>query len=432
MVNRMDLSIFKGFTRLFFQTKVFLPMNILVLNCGSSSIKFQLFKMPDEVLLTQGKAEKNESGNTRFLMKVSGKNRKFQFTGFSYQENLNRILQELVRPSNNCLHALNELDVVGHRLIHSGDKNETKNVTVITPEVIAYMESCTLLAPLHYPANLEGIRTIGKLLPEVIQAGVFDTAFHTTLPPRAFLYGIPLHWYLNHGIRRHGFHGTSHKYAVQQTCKIAGLPLENSKIVSCHLGNGASLAAVKNGQSVDTSMGLTPVEGLLMGTRCGDIDAGVLVYLHENFNLSVSEIQKLVNNEGGLLGLSGISSDFRAVEEAARKKHKAAQTALDVYCYRVKKYIGAYAAAMGGIDALVFTGGVGENSVYARAEICSGLEFLGIRISQKLNAENNGSETVLNQPGAKVKIVIVPANEELMIAREVAGWIKNKRPGIFQ
>lgn len=406
-------------------------MNILVLNCGSSSIRFQVFKMPGEVLLMQGKAEKNESGNTDFWIKLSDKNRKFHFKGFSYQENLKRILKELIRPSNNCFFSLKELDVVGHRLIHSGKKYSTGEATAITPEVIAYMESCTSLAPLHYPANLEGIRTIGRLLPEVIQAGVFDTAFHSTLPPRAFLYGIPLHWYLEHDIRRYGFHGTSHKYAAQQACRITGLPLEKSKIVTCHLGNGASLAAVRNGQSVDTSMGMTPVEGLLMGTRCGDIDAGVLIYLQENFNLSVSEIQKLVNNEGGLLGLSGISSDYRAVEEAALGGNNDALNALDVYHYRVKKYIGAYAAAMGGIDALVFTGGVGENSAYARAEICSGLEFLGIRISKTLNAENNGSETVLNQPGARVKIAIVPANEELMIAREVTGWIKHNHPGIF-
>lgn len=401
-------------------------MNVLVLNCGSSSIKFQLFKMPAEVLLMKGKAEKNERGNTDFQLKFSDKNKQQQFDGFSYAENLKRILKELVEPSNSCLHSLSELDVVGHRLIHGGKTRKNEEVAAICEDLISHMESYVSLAPLHYPANLEGIRTIERLLPGVLQAGVFDTAFHQTLPPRAFLYGISLKWFVDHDIRKYGFHGTSHKYAARQACKIARLPLHRCKIVTCHLGNGASVTAVKNGESIDTSMGLTPVEGLLMGTRSGDIDAGVLIYLQENFNLSVSEIQKMVNNEGGLLGLSGVSSDFRAVEEAAGNNNKAAQTALGVYCYRVKKYIGAYAAAMGGIDALVFTGGIGENSSFARAEICSGLEFLGIAVSETLNTKNNGNEAIVSLPEAKVKVVVVPANEELEIAREVARWAKGK------
>jgi acetate kinase len=401
-------------------------MNVLVINCGSSSVKFQLFGMPGEQLLILGKAEKNEVGNTDFSFRTQVKNSKTEWPGFSFQENFKKILEEIVHPENKCLDSLNEIHAVGHRLIHGGEKGATGSAVEINPELISYMESCISLAPLHYPANLEGIRTVGKLLPGVLQAGVFDTAFHQTLPPQAFLYGIPLHWYKKHHIRRLGFHGTSHKYVSLRTYRITGLNPEKSKIISCHLGNGASVAAIKNGKSVDTSMGMTPVEGLLMGTRSGDIDGGLLGYLQENYNLSSGKIQQILNNEGGLLGLSGVSSDYRAVEEAASNGNKNAQTALDVYHYRVKKYIGAYAAAMGGIDALVFTGGIGENSFFARKQICSDLGFLGIRLSESLNKEKNGKEAVINEENGKVKVVIVPANEELMIAREVADWIKSK------
>jgi acetate kinase len=280
---------------------------------------------------------------------------------------------------------------------------------------------------LHYPSNIEGIEVITHNLPEVFQAGVFDTAFHTTLPEKAFLYGLPIEWYEKHRIRRYGFHGTSHKYASRKACEIAGLDYSKSKVVSCHLGNGASVAAVKNGKSVDTSMGLTPVEGLLMGTRCGDIDAGLLLNLQQNFELSSDDLQQILNKESGLLGLSGISSDYRAVEEEAQNGNKKAQTALDVYHYRIKKYIGAYAAALGGLDLLVFTGGVGQNSVNARKEICSELEFLGIQLSEKQNTGLNGTEAIIQRENANVKIVIIPANEELMIAREVAYLAKRKQ-----
>nr|MDA3872480.1 acetate/propionate family kinase [Kiritimatiellia bacterium] len=257
------------------------------------------------------------------------------------------------------------------------------------------MKKSVSLAPLHYPANLEGINVTRQLMPDILQAGVFDTAFHLTLPDTAFLYGIPLSWYQKHKIRRYGFHGSSHKYASQRASEITGLDYHRCKIISCHLGNGASVAAIKNGKSIDTSMGFTPVEGLLMGTRCGDIDAGVLIYLQQNFNLSYREIQQMINKESGLLGNSGVSGDYRAVEQAANEGNKAAQTALAVYHYRIKKYIGAYAAAMGGLDIVVFTGGVGQNSVNARKEICSELEFLGIQLSEKQNTMLNGTEAII-------------------------------------
>jgi len=400
-------------------------MNVLVINSGSSSIKFRLFCMPEETLVLQGVAEKNSEGNTTFCISSQKGKAVKKWNGYSCKKILDAILKELVNPANECLSSLSEVDVVGHRMIHGGE-NGTGCVE-ITDSLVAEMQKLVSLAPLHYPTNLEGINATRKLIPDVFHAGVFDTAFHHTLPEKAFLYGIPLSWYQKHKIRKFGFHGTSHKYASQRASQIAGLDYQSSKIVSCHLGNGASVAAIKNGKSIDTSMGLTPVEGLLMGTRCGDIDAGVLIYLQQNFNLSNREVQQIINKESGLLGISGVSGDYRAVEKAAQEDNKAAQTALAVYHYRIKKYFGAYAAAMGGLDLLVFTGGIGQNSANARKEICSDLQFLGIQLSEKQNTELNGTEAIIQQEKANVKIVIIPANEELMIAREVADLAKRKQ-----
>jgi acetate kinase len=395
-------------------------MNVLVINCGSSSIKFQLFRMPAGELLIQGKAEKNESGNTGFRVVSKSGMKESSWEKYSWSVNFKKMLEELVNPENDCVASLKEIDVVGHRLIHGGEQDTDPGAIEITEELIARMEMNMALAPLHYPANLKGIRTTSQMLPGVLQAGVFDTSFHYSLPPKAFLYGIPLEWYHKHHIRRYGFHGTSHKFAVQRACRLAGVPLDKSRVISCHLGNGASVAAVKNGLSVDTSMGFTPVEGLLMGTRSGDIDAGVLLFLFENFNFSAADVQKLINKQGGLYGLSCVSADYRAVEKAAISGNDAARTALDVYHYRVKKYIGAYTAALGGLDVLVFTGGIGENSIRAREEICNEMEFLGIRISEKLNSQLNSREAIVSESTSGVKTVIVPANEELMIAKETA------------
>ncbi len=395
-------------------------MNVFIINCGSSSIKFQLFRMPVEDLLIQGKVEKNGAGDSLFWFKTKKSESEAVWKGFSFSDSFQKILDELVRPKNDCLTSLDEVDIVGHRLIHGGE--EGTGCAEINSERIAYMESCIALAPLHYPANLKGIRIVSALLPGKLQAGVFDTAFHSTLPPRAFLYGISLDWYKEHRIRRYGFHGTSHKYASQSAIQLTGLPAESCRLISCHLGNGVSLTAIKNGSSIDTSMGFTPVEGLLMGTRCGDIDAGVLLHLQEKFHLSAGDIQQVINKEGGLLGLSGCSSDYRAVENAALNGNESAQTALEVYHYRVKKYIGAYVAALGGLDLLVFTGGIGENSIRARQAVCSDLEFMGISLSVQLNRDMNSRQAVISTPDSRVKVVIIPANEELMIAREVAEW----------
>ena len=399
-------------------------MNILIINCGSSSIKFQLFVMPAENLIAQGKAEKGSNGETWFQFESGGKQKEKKWEGFSYQKNFDVILGELVYPENRCINSLEDIDAVGHRLIHGGE--EETGCVEITELLLEKMKASVSLAPLHYPPNIEGIEIITRNLPEVFQAGVFDTAFHATLPDKAFLYGLPLEWYKKHRIRRYGFHGTSHKYASEKGCELAGVNYSGSKVVSCHLGNGASLAAVKFGKSVDTTMGFTPVEGLLMGTRSGDIDAGLILHLQENYNLSIAGIQQLLNKKGGLLGLSGVSSDYRAVEKAAASGNEQAQTALDVYHYRIKKYIGAYAAAMGGLDVLVFTGGIGENSAGARATVCDEMEFLGIQLSAEKNSNADGSEILIHEKDSKVRVAIIPANEELVIARKVAELAKWK------
>lgn len=400
-------------------------MKILVINSGSSSVKFQLYKMPDESLLASGIVEKKGKGDSAMKGFFGDKNVIFHNKRFSVRDALESILGEFINENNKCLQSLDEIDVVGHRLIHGSE--EERSCVEISGSLLTYMQSCISLAPLHYPANIEGIRMAGELLPHAIQTGVFDTAFHHSLPEKAFLYGISLKWYQQHQIRRYGFHGTSHKYVSKRACEIAGLAFSESKIISCHLGNGASVTAVKNGKSVDTSMGMTPVEGLLMGTRCGDIDAGVLIYLQEQLHLSLEEIQKEINTSSGLLGLSGVSSDYRDVYQAAQNGNNDARTALDVYYYRIKKYIGAYAAALGGFDLLVFTGGVGENSAETRQKACEDLEFLGIQLSAKKNIEMNGKEAEISSRHSKVKVVIVPANEELIIAREAFEFTKTKQ-----
>lgn len=400
-------------------------MNVLVINCGSSSIKFHLYKMPGEFLFLSGKVEKDGNGNTWFEFNFREKVIKRTREGFSFSNGLNEILNEIIKPENKCLDSLEEIDVVGHRLIHGCEGG--KSCVEISDSLMKHMNRCISLAPLHYPANIEGIVAVKKLLPGVLQAGAFDTAFHQTLPEKAFLYGIPLKWYKEHQIRRYGFHGTSHNYVSQKVCEITGLPFYKSKIISCHLGNGASVAAVKNGKSIDTSMGMTPVEGLLMGTRSGDIDAGALMYIQQNFNLSSEEILEMINKKGGLLGLSGVSSDFRDVLQAAKQGNSDAQIALEVFYYRIKKYIGAFAAVLGGIDAVVFTGGIGEKSSEARLAACEGLGFLGIQISKVLNKTMNGREAIISRPKSNVKVVVVPTNEELMIARQAAGVAKSKK-----
>ena len=399
-------------------------MKILVVNSGSSSLKFQLYQMPQEKMLVKGKAERNSSGGTYFNFKNDDFETEDEWPDFSCKKILERILKELQNPELDIIQSLDEIDVVGHRLIHGGEKSES--CVEINDDLISYMRSNIKLAPLHYPPNLDGIEAVNEKLPSVFQTGVFDTSFHQTLPREAFLYGIPLKWCDEHKIRRYGFHGTSHKFVSQRACKIAGIHFGRSKIISCHLGNGASIAAIKNGKSVDTSMGFTPVEGLLMGTRSGDIDAGLLVHLQQNFNFASEDVQQLINKESGLLGLSGVSSDYREVEEAAGKGNKNAKMAIDVYCYRIKKYLGSYLAVLGGANIIVFTGGVGENSATVRKKVCSEMEWAGLSISAEINKQMNGKEAIISETGSKTKVLIVPANEELMIARESAALAKSK------
>jgi acetate kinase len=393
-------------------------MNVLVINCGSSSIKFKLFNMPEAHLMFSAKADKLPDGNTSFFFISKKRNWNFQLKGFSFSHNFKCLVEELVNPDNECLNSLNDIDVAGHRLIHGGKKVTT--CVEITGEELEKMKKNMVLAPLHYPANIAGIEMISQMLPDILQAGVFDTAFHHTIPPKAFLYGIPMEWYTGHGIRRYGFHGTSVRDAAERACRLTHFSFKQCRIIVCHLGNGASVTAIRNGKSIDTSMGMTPVEGLVMGTRCGDIDAGVLIHLQEYFNLSFAEVSELINKKSGLFGVSGISSDYRVLEEAAGKGNDRAKLALEIFHYRVKKYIGSYVAALEGLDLLVFTGGIGENSIKARNEICRGLNSLGMRLSPSLNIKENGKEAVIHSKKGKVKVVIIPAGEELAIARQVA------------
>lgn len=380
--------------------------------------------MPGEVLLVSGKAEQSREESFDFLFDFRKKQVKRTRNAYTYSKVLNEIITELINPDNECINSVSEIDVVGHRLIHGGETGT--ECSEITPELISFMKSSVMLAPLHYPANLEGIETVSKLMPEVSQMGVFDTAFHQTIPPKAFLYGISKEWYRKHRIRRYGFHGTSHKFVSRRACELTGISLKNSKIITCHLGNGSSIAAIKNGVSIDTTMGMTPVEGLLMGTRSGDIDAGVLLYIQEKFNKSAKDTQQIINKEGGLLGLSGISGDFRKVQKSAKNGDIDSQVALDVFYYRIKKYLGAYIAVLEGLDVLVFTGGIGENCSDTRKIICGGFEFFGIQVSEVLNEMVNGSETIINAPESQVKVVVVSTNEELMIAREIYDLAKSK------
>jgi acetate kinase len=395
-----------------------IKMKVLVLNCGSSSIKYQLFNMANNAdVLAKGLLERVGMDNSILTHQSIGKDKikTVQPIG-DHTAGINLILETLMHPKNGVLKDKHEIDVVGHRVVHGGEK--FSGSVLITQDVIDMMEECSDLAPLHNPANLKGIYAMQKLLPEISQCGVFDTAFHQTMEEHVFLYGIPYELYEKHKIRRYGFHGTSHGYVAKKACDILGVNIQDMKIITCHLGNGASIAAIKNGKSFDTSMGLTPVEGLIMGTRSGDLDLGALLFLMEKENMSTKQASDLVNRKSGMIGLSGISSDMRDIEEAAEKGNKRARLALDMYDYRVKKYIGAYAAAMGGVDLIIFTGGIGENAVGTRKGVIKGLEFLGIDFNHDVNCCSRGKDVLLTNKGSKVKVMAITTNEELVIANE--------------
>lgn len=395
-------------------------MKILVLNCGSSSIKYQVFDMTDRSVMAKGLVDKIGIPGSLISHKVESKNvkEKIEKEIPDHTHAIQDVLQLIVHPEFGCLSSLSEINAVGHRVVH-GEEVFCSSV-LITGEVIAKMEECSDLAPLHNPQNLKGIYAIRHLMPNVPQVGVFDTAFHQTMPAYSYMYAIPYSLYAQYKIRRYGFHGTSHRFISERVCEILNLDYHNSKIITCHLGNGASIAAILNGKSIDTSMGLTPVEGLMMGTRTGDLDVGALLHIMNKQELSVSETNSLINKSSGLLGISGLSSDMRDLELAAwDKKDEKAQLALDMYYYRVRKYIGAYAAAMGGVDAIVFAGGVGENGWELREIVCDkNFEYLGVDFDVEKNHGLRGKEAVITKEGSKVKVVVVPTDEELVIAQD--------------
>lgn len=333
-----------------------------------------------------------------------------------HQAGIEHLLAILTHSEYGSLKSLDELGAVGHRVVHAGEK--FKASVAITAAVVDALEECVDLAPLHNPPNLEGIYAITKLLPDMPQVGVFDTAFHQTMPEKAFLYGIPYSLYEKHKVRRYGFHGSSHRFVSKRASEIAGKKPEELKIISCHLGNGASIAAIKGGHSVDTSMGMTPVEGLVMGTRCGDVDAGAVLYIADKEETSIPFTNTLLNKHSGMLGLSGVSSDMRDIEKAAAEGNYKAKTALDIYHYRIRKYIGAYAAVMGGVDIVIFTGGVGENGWETREECCMNFEYMGMLLDPEKNTKLRGKEAIISKDTSKVKIIVVPTNEELVIAQD--------------
>jgi acetate kinase len=333
-----------------------------------------------------------------------------------HQAGIEYVLGILTHKEYGCVKDLNEIGAVGHRVVHAGEKYNSS--VAITKEVIEALVECIDLAPLHNPPNLEGIYAISKLLPDIPQVGVFDTAYHQTMTEKAYLYGIPYSLYEKYKVRRYGFHGSSHRFVAQRAAEILGKKLEDLRVISCHLGNGASMCAIKNGESVDTSMGMTPVEGLVMGTRSGDIDAGALLFIADKEEISIPYTSTLINKHSGMLGLSGVSSDMRDIETAAGEGNHRAQVSLDIYHYRIKKYLGSYAAAMGGVDVVIFTGGVGENACETREEICNDLEFMGIEFDAQKNTKLRGKEAIISQPGSKVTVMVVPTNEELVIAQD--------------
>jgi len=389
-------------------------MKILVLNCGSSSIKYQLFTMTSRVVIAKGGIEKLGMKGS-FLKHVRQDGQVVVFEGeiLDHKIGVEYILGILTSPKHGCLKSLEELDAVGHRVVHGGERFNSS--VLLTEEVIAEVTKCIDIAPLHNPPNLKGIRAMEELIPGIPQVGVFDTAFHQTMEPKAYMYGIPYALYKKYGIRRYGFHGTSHRYVTKRACDLLDVDYNTQRIISCHLGNGASVAAIKNGKSVDTSMGFTPIEGLVMGTRSGDLDVGVVLYIMEKEEIGIRSANTLFNKHAGMLGITGISSDMREIEMAKVKGDEKAVLALDMYNYKVKKYIGSYIAAMGGLDILILTGGIGENADTTREGVLSDLDFLGISLDRQKN-KGFRSEGIISTPDSRVKVIVVPTDEELMIA----------------
>lgn len=401
-------------------------MNILVLNCGSSSVKYKLIEIKANKVLAEGGIEKIGLPDA-FI--------KFKFGNEKIQQDLDindhvgaikSILDNLTSKEYGCIKDFKEIDAVGHRVVHGGEKFN-KSV-LINDEVIAKIKECYGIAPLHNPVNMAGIDAINEVLPEVPQVGVFDTAFHQTMPAKSYMYALPYKYYAEDGVRRYGFHGTSHRYVSQRVCEFLGVEPKGKKIITCHVGNGGSITAVKDGKSIDTSMGLTPTEGLMMGTRCGDVDPGALIFLMDKHNLSSKDMLNMVNKESGLAGISGVSSDMREITVAAKQGNEKAILSLEMYEQRITKYVGAFAAEMGGVDIIVFTGGVGEHQSSTRANVCNPLRFMGVEIDDAANDANNGDEGIISTPNSAVKVVVIPTDEEYMIAKDTEAIIEGREP----
>lgn len=401
-------------------------MNILVLNCGSSSVKYKLIEIKANKVLAEGGIEKIGLPDA-FI--------KFKFGNEKIQQDLDindhvgaikSILDNLTSKEYGCIKDFKEIDAVGHRVVHGGEKFN-KSV-LINDEVIAKIKECYGIAPLHNPVNMAGIDAINEVLPEVPQVGVFDTAFHQTMPAKSYMYALPYKYYAEDGVRRYGFHGTSHRYVSQRVCEFLGVEPKGKRIITCHVGNGGSITAVKDGKSIDTSMGLTPTEGLMMGTRCGDVDPGALIFLMDKHNLSSKDMLNMVNKESGLAGISGVSSDMREITAAAKQGNEKAILSLEMYEQRITKYVGAFAAEMGGVDIIVFTGGVGEHQSSTRANVCNPLRFMGVEIDDEANDANNGDEGIISTPNSAVKVVVIPTDEEYMIAKDTEAIIEGREP----
>ncbi|MNM49396.1 Acetate kinase [compost metagenome] len=396
-------------------------MNILVINCGSSSLKYQLIDMKTEEALATGLVERIGIDGSILTQKANGEKYIVEEAMKDHQDAIKLVLAALVDKDHGVIKSMDEIEAVGHRVVHGGEKYAAS--VVIDEDVMKQLEECAKLAPLHNPPNIIGINACKALMPNTPMVGVFDTAFHQTMPEKAYLYALPYELYKDHHIRKYGFHGTSHKYVSMKAAEAMGKDIKELKIVNCHLGNGASVSAVKNGESVDTSMGFTPLQGLVMGTRTGDMDPAVVTYLIKELGYSASEVDDILNKKSGVLGVSGVSSDFRDVEDAAwNKKEHRSNIALDMFVYRVKQYIGSYAAIMGGVDAIVFTAGVGENSVEMRESILEGFDFLGVDFDKDKN-KVRGKFAEITKEGSKVKAFVIPTNEELMIAKDTLALV---------
>lgn len=397
-------------------------MKILVLNCGSSSVKYKLIESDSKEVLAEGGVEKIGLPDSFLKFKRRDGSKEILTVDMpTAKEAVKNVLDILTDPKEGVIKSFDEIQAVGHRVVHGMEKFN-KSV-LITPEVIEKVKECYAVAPLHNPANVTGIEAVSSLMPDVPQVAVFDTAFHQTMPAHAYMYALPYEAYEKYGVRRYGFHGTSHRYVSRRACEFLGLPYEKQRIITCHIGNGASITAIKDGKSVDTSMGLTPTEGLMMGTRVGDVDPGAIVYMMERENLDAAGVSKLINKRSGVAGVTEISSDMRDIEAAVETGNERAKMALDMYEYRILKYIGAYTAVLGGVDIIVFTGGVGENQLGTRERICKQLAFMGVTYNAEAN-KVRGEEIEISGADSKVHVVVIPTDEEMMIAEDTAAIVK--------